>query len=89
MVQLKKELGSWESASKHFDECVEEEVLKSLEEYYKDYSDIRKRLENRTILFSSYVAGSPIEKTRATEFMCFEICPEYIDYLKEILKPYM
>jgi hypothetical protein len=89
MAQLKKELGSWESASKHFDKCVGEGIRKSLEESTKDYFDIRQRLGNRTILFSSFVLGSPIEKAHVTRFMCLEICPEYIDYLKEILKPYM
>jgi hypothetical protein len=33
--------------------------------------------------------GFDLKKGEMEKFCCFELCPEYLDYLKEIVKPYL
>lgn len=51
----------------------------------KQFDEIDKRLRNPSVFlgFDSNIKG------KGTTYFCLELCPEYLDYLKEILKPYL
>ena len=80
---------SFESARERVEADLDERVRELLLGYQDDYLSLRKTLKDGKVLCTDYVTGTSASTLRNTQFMCFEICPEYIDYLKEILKPYM
>jgi hypothetical protein len=51
----------------------------------KRFNDLNSRFYNKSVLMGY---EEKHEKGKLPLF-CIELCPEYIDYLKEILKPYL
>lgn len=54
--------------------------------YCKDVEDIWSEIPHK-----SYIMGyDTVGKAKKKEYyFCAELCPEYIDYLKKVLKPYL
>jgi len=52
-----------------------------------DHDDIRKEFEDKTFLigWDDY----SVQTDKLSHVFCCELCPEYIDYLKKVLKPYL
>lgn len=63
---------------------VYKDIISNLSNYNRDFEDITSKL-NKIMLH-----GIEFGRRRKEEYVfCVELCPEYIDYLKTVLKPYL
>jgi len=71
---------------KRSEEGVYEDWKDAVFNYSEGFSNVLDRLQDREVLISSELSS---DRSRLDQFICFPVCQEYVDYLKEILKPYL